>query len=125
MEELRYVGIPEPTGDARRVAKITGFAWEPDKIVVGAIHEVMPHPDADKLVLCKLDDGEQVHTVLTGAPNLYEFKGLGPLEKTIPCFRRHALQNSQSTHPTQRVLGAQNLGLNQLRPQIASMRRHA
>jgi len=27
----------------------------------------MPHPDADRLVLCKLDDGERVHTVLTGA----------------------------------------------------------
>jgi phenylalanyl-tRNA synthetase beta chain len=83
VEELRYVGYPLPTGDERRVAKISGFAWEPDKIVVGAIHEVMPHPDADKLVLCKLDDGEEVHTVLTGAPNLYEFKGQGPLEKPL------------------------------------------
>lgn len=83
VEELRYVGYPQPTGDARRVAKISGFAWEPDKIVVGAIREVMPHPDADKLVLCKLDDGEQVHTVLTGAPNLYEYKGKGPLDEPL------------------------------------------
>jgi phenylalanyl-tRNA synthetase beta chain len=83
VEELHYVGYPLPTGDERRVAKISGFAWEPDKIVVGAIHEVMPHPDADKLVLCKLDDGETVHTVLTGAPNLYEFKGKGPLETPL------------------------------------------
>lgn len=83
VEELRYVGFPQPTGDARRVAKISGFAWEPDKIVVGAIHEVMPHPDADKLVLCKLDDGEQVHTVLTGAPNLYQYKGKGPLNEPL------------------------------------------
>ncbi|MBC8506150.1 MAG: phenylalanine--tRNA ligase subunit beta [Anaerolineales bacterium] len=83
VEEIQYVGYPLPEGDLRREAKITGFAWEPDKIVVGAILEVMPHPDADKLVLCQLDDGEQIHTVLTGAPNLYQFKGKGPLDTPI------------------------------------------
>ncbi len=83
VEEIRYVGYPLPEGDLRRETKITGFAWGPDKIVVGAILEVMPHPDADKLVLCKLDDGDQVHTVLTGAPNLYEFKGTGPLDSPL------------------------------------------
>ncbi len=81
VEEIRYVGLPKPEGQQQY--KITGFSWEPDKIVVGAIYEVMPHPDADRLVLCKLDDGEQIHTVLTGAPNLYEFKGKGPLETPL------------------------------------------
>ena len=81
VEEIRYVGLPKPVGQQQY--KITGFSWEPDKIVVGSILEVMPHPDADKLVLCKLDDGERVHTVLTGAPNLYEYKGNGPLETAI------------------------------------------
>jgi len=83
VEEIQYVGYPLLEGDQRREAKISGFAWGPDQIVVGAILEVMPHPDADKLVLCKLDDGEQVHTVLTGAPNLYEFKGAGPLDTPL------------------------------------------
>lgn len=83
VEEIRYVGYPLPSDDQPRQAKISGFAWQPDKIVVGAIHEVMPHPDADKLVLCKLDDGEQIHTVLTGAPNLYDYKGKGPLDKPL------------------------------------------
>ncbi|MGD8605284.1 MAG: phenylalanine--tRNA ligase subunit beta, partial [Anaerolineales bacterium] len=32
---------------------------------------------------CRLDDGQQEHTVLTGAPNLFEFKAKGPLEKPI------------------------------------------
>jgi phenylalanyl-tRNA synthetase beta chain len=81
VEEIHYVGLALPKGQPR--VKITGFAWEPDKIVVGAIHEVMPHPNADKLILCKLDDGEQIHTVLTGAPNLYRYKGKGPLEKPL------------------------------------------
>ena len=73
VEEIHYVGLPMPAG--KQAFKITGFSWEPDKIVVGAILEVMPHPDADKLVLCRLDDGEQIHIVLTGAANLYPYKG--------------------------------------------------
>ena len=45
---------------------------------------MLPHPNADRLVLCKLDDGgPEPLTILTGAPNLYEFKGKGPLPKPI------------------------------------------
>ncbi|MBM3144201.1 MAG: phenylalanine--tRNA ligase subunit beta [Chloroflexi bacterium] len=91
VEEIRYVGLPLPEGKiegrsgghARRETKISGFAWAPEQIVVGAVLEVTPHPDADKLVLCKLDDGEQIHTVLTGAPNLFEYKGKGPLDTPL------------------------------------------
>ena len=42
-----------------------------EKIVVARIDEVLPHPNADRLVLCKLNDGKEEHIVLTGAPNLY------------------------------------------------------
>ncbi|MBS1250474.1 MAG: Phenylalanine--tRNA ligase beta subunit [Chloroflexi bacterium] len=83
VEEIRYVGYPLPEGDKRREAKITGFAWDPDEIVVGAIHEVMPHPNADRLVLCRLEDGEEEHTVLTGAPNLFPYKGKGELDSPL------------------------------------------
>ncbi len=81
VEEIHYIGLPKPQG--KQQYKITGFSWEPGKIVVGAIHEVMPHPNADRLVLCKLDDGQQIHTVLTGAPNLYEYKGKGELAQPL------------------------------------------
>jgi phenylalanyl-tRNA synthetase beta chain len=81
VEAIRYVGWPLPAG--KQQFKISGFAWECDKIVVGVIHEVMPHPDADRLVLCRLDDGQQTHMVLTGAPNLFAYKGIGPLEKPL------------------------------------------
>ena len=83
VEEIRYVGLPMPGAGVRPETKISGFAWDPDTIVVGAILEVMPHPNADRLVLCRLDDGEQVHTVLTGAPNLFAYKGTGPLAKPL------------------------------------------
>lgn len=43
-----------------------------DKIVVGQIKEITPHPDADKLVICQVDVGEQVTQIVTGAPNVYE-----------------------------------------------------
>jgi phenylalanyl-tRNA synthetase beta chain len=91
VEEIRYVGLPMAEGKVegrsgghlRQETKISGFAWDPEKIVVGSLHEVIPHPNADRLVLCRLDDGKDTHTVLTGAPNLFPFKGKGPLAKPL------------------------------------------
>ena len=74
VEAVRYVGLPMPQGP-RHEFKISGLEWPADKFVVAAIHEVMPHPNADRLVLCRLDDGEQEHIVLTGAPSLLPLKG--------------------------------------------------
>ncbi len=79
VEEIRYVGLPI----AHAETKVTGLAWDPEKIVVGEILEVMPHPNADRLVLTRLNDGKQEHTVLTGAPNLLGLKDSGPLETPI------------------------------------------
>ena len=39
-------------------------------IVVGFINEVTKHPNADKLKLCKIDDGNQIFDVVCGAPNV-------------------------------------------------------
>ncbi len=85
VDEIQLVGLPGPYDDSAqtREFKVTGLTWEPDKIVVAAIDEVMPHPNADRLVLCRLRDGRQEHVVLTGAPNLYPYKGKGPLEKPL------------------------------------------
>jgi phenylalanyl-tRNA synthetase beta chain len=87
VEAIVYIGFPLPqanqvgnqSGNVNTNLNISGLSWEPDKIVVASVSEVMPHPNADRLVLCKLFDGEHEHIVLTGAPNLYPFKGLGPL----------------------------------------------
>lgn len=82
VEEIRYVGWPMPQ-DERHEFKTTGLAWDREKIVVGEIYEVMPHPNADRLVLCDLFDGQQRHTVLTGAPNLFPYKGAGRLSQPL------------------------------------------
>ena len=83
VDEIHYVGWPMPDGSRRHEFKTTGLEWDKDKLVVAEIREVMPHPNADRLVLCDLFDGEVEHTVLTGAPNLFEYKGKGKLPKPI------------------------------------------
>ncbi len=91
VEEIRYVGLPLPAGESdaqtghkRSIgASVIGLAWDLEKIVVGAVLEVLPHPNADRLVLCRLDDGEEEHTVLTGAPNLFPYKDRGPLDPPL------------------------------------------
>jgi phenylalanyl-tRNA synthetase beta chain len=58
--------------------------WDPDKIVIGNILEVRPHPNADRLVLADVDYGAaEPHTVVTGAPNLFEYKGRGRLDHPL------------------------------------------
>lgn len=82
VEEIKFVGLIPPPGD-KHDFKVLGMPWDKEMIVVAEITEVGPHPNADRLVLCQLNDGEQIHTVLTGAPNLYEYKGKGQLEKPL------------------------------------------
>jgi phenylalanyl-tRNA synthetase beta chain len=82
VEDILLVGLSVEQGEQHEF-KIHGLAWEPDRIVTAAVHEVMPHPNADRLVLCRLYDGEREHIVLTGAPNLYPYKGLGVLEPPL------------------------------------------
>ena len=65
---IEYVGLPG--GE---------LPWDPAKVLVCNILEVSQHPNADKLVLARVDYGGQEHTVVTGAPNLYPYKGAGPL----------------------------------------------
>ncbi len=88
VEEIQFVGLPIPelrhraerAGKHSRSVRVSGLAWDPERIVVGAVLEVMAHPDADRLVLCRLDEGEREHVVLTGAPNLFPYKSKGPLD---------------------------------------------
>lgn len=84
VEEIEYVGLPLPKPAARQEFKITGIAWAPEKIVTAQVLEVGPHPNADRLTLLRLDDGSGAEqTVLTGAPNLFPYKGAGPLAKPL------------------------------------------
>ncbi|MFN8481019.1 MAG: phenylalanine--tRNA ligase subunit beta [Kouleothrix sp.] len=58
--------------------------WDPEKIVIGNILEVRQHPNADRLVLADVDYGAaEPHTVVTGAPNLFQYRGLGRLPHAL------------------------------------------
>ena len=82
VEDIQIAGLPMPSRDDHGF-KVSGIAWDREKIVVAEISAVNPHPNADRLTLCELFDGQVQHIVLTGAPNLYPYKGLGKLEKPI------------------------------------------
>src|SRR5688500_8266950 len=83
VEEIKYAGLPLPNSSERHEFKTSGIGWDRDKIVVAEIRQVNPHPNADRLTLLDLYDGQQNQTVLTGAPNIFHLKGRGKLEKPI------------------------------------------
>lgn len=83
VEGVTVVGLPKPAEGERQQFHFEGLSWDPEKIVVAQVNEVGIHPNADRLTLCQVDDGNGVHTVLTGAPNLFMYKGQGPLSKPL------------------------------------------
>src|SRR6266566_4210882 len=49
--------------------------WDPELVIVGQIVAVKAHPNADRLVLVDVDYGSsQTEQVVTGAPNLFQYK---------------------------------------------------
>ena len=56
-----------------------GANWNRDKIFVGQIISVDPHPNADRLTLATVDYGaDRPLTVVTGAPNVKMYEGAMP-----------------------------------------------
>ena len=43
-----------------------------EKIVVGKIEKIEKHPDADKLIICQVNVGDETIQIVTGAPNVSE-----------------------------------------------------
>jgi phenylalanyl-tRNA synthetase beta chain len=79
VEGVEVIGLPLPPVREKQEFKFSGLEWPAEKFVVAQIDEVLPHPNADRLVLCRLIDGSQELVVLTGAPNLFSYKGQGKL----------------------------------------------
>lgn len=86
---IEYIGVP--AGDAAELGRDLAvpvssghLVWDPDKIVVGHIREVKPHPNADRLVLAMVEHGTgELEQVVTGAPNLFPYMGKGPLDEPL------------------------------------------
>ncbi len=81
---ITYIGVPQGFVEGVRFPKSDHLVWDRDKIVLGAIREVKPHPDADRLVLAMVDyGGSELEQTVTGAPNLFEYRGTGPLDPPL------------------------------------------
>lgn len=66
---------PQQYGDAMTLSgtKVEGYEEldaDLDKIVVGQIEKIEKHPDADKLVICQVNIGNETTQIVTGAANV-------------------------------------------------------
>ncbi len=85
VEKIDYIGIAQQTPDDVVVPPSDHLVWDAEKLVLGRIHEVTQHPDADRLVLAMIDHGQgEPEQIVTGAPNLFAYLGAGELEPPIP-----------------------------------------
>ena len=81
---IEYLGLPQTQVEGLRYPKSDHLVWDRDKLLLGAIREVKPHPNADRLVLAMVDYGaDELEQCVTGAPNLFEYKGIGALDKPL------------------------------------------
>ena len=69
-ERLTFAGL-EVAAVERIGVPGSPLPWDRERLLVGRVREVAPHPNADRLVLATVEYGtERVKTVVTGAPNL-------------------------------------------------------
>ena len=85
VKSVEYIGVPQGVApEGITVPPSDHLVWSRDKIILGAIQEVKPHPNADRLVLAMVDiGGGKVEQIVTGAPILYPFKGQGVLNPPL------------------------------------------
>jgi phenylalanyl-tRNA synthetase beta chain len=73
VETIEYIGLPEAE-----------LPWPADRIVVGEIRAVRPHPNADRLVLAEVEyGGSEPEIVVTGAPGLLGYRGESDLHLKV------------------------------------------
>ncbi|MBZ0286463.1 MAG: phenylalanine--tRNA ligase subunit beta, partial [Anaerolineae bacterium] len=81
---IHYIGVPQNVVEGVRWPKSDHLVWNRQKLLLGAIREVKSHPNADKLVLALVDyGGDDLEQCVTGAPNIFEYKDKGSLEKPL------------------------------------------
>lgn len=75
-----YVDVPVTPEELAEKMTMSGVAVENieypgkgiEKIVTARIEKILPHPNADKLVICQINVGSETLQVVTGAPNVRE-----------------------------------------------------
>jgi len=73
VEAIEYIGLPGAE-----------LEWDPEKIVVGELRAVHPHPNADRLVLAEVDyGGPEPEVVVAGPPSLLAMRGQDDLHLKV------------------------------------------
>ena len=73
VETIEYIGLPGAE-----------LPWDPEKIIVGEVLAVRPHPNADRLVLVEVEyGGSETEIAVTGAPSLLERQGQSDLHLKV------------------------------------------
>lgn len=93
-----YVDIELPVADLAERLTLAGIEvtaietigdwWDAETILVGQVVAVLAHPNADRLVLVDVDYGaNEPQRVVTGAPNLYEYRDQSVADGTLPVLK--------------------------------------
>ncbi len=73
IETIEYIGMPGAE-----------LPWDPERIIVGEVLEVRPHPNADRLVLVEVNYGGADHQIaVTGAPSLVRLRSQSGLHLKV------------------------------------------
>ncbi len=81
---ITYLGVPQVQVEGITWPTSDHLVWDREKLLWAQVKEVKPHPDADRLVLAMVDyGGAELEQCVTGAPNLFEYRGKGPIEETL------------------------------------------
>jgi phenylalanyl-tRNA synthetase beta chain len=73
VETIEYIGLPGAELD-----------WDPERIVVGELRAVHPHPNADRLVLAEVEyGGPEPEVVVSGPPSLLPLRGQSDLHLKV------------------------------------------
>ncbi len=94
-----YVDWTQSTAELAEILTLAGLEvtglerlgdwWDRETLKVGEVVGVHPHPDADRLVLVEVNDGADVpEQVVTGAPNLFQYRGQSHLPVLKVAFAR-------------------------------------
>lgn len=113
VSHIRYIGLPQGRVEGVRWPESDHLVWDDEKLLLAAIREVKPHPDADRLVLAMVDyGGAELEQCVTGAPNLFPYRGQGVL--STPLWTAFAMEGAEvwdghSDEPKRMILKGKNL----------------
>ena len=97
---IHYVGLPG-----------ADLEWDREKLVLGHILKVEQHPEADRLVLATADIGTaEPETVVTGAPNLFEYVDQGDISFRPRVMHRVNLESGWALRPYAEAEGIYTFG---------------